>query len=231
MALHIHEQLWQASVNDLREFLRISEAGLVSEFKSWGDSYEKRTTGFSDEDKDRFIDAFYDDLALVRDTVPNLFRHAAFVMIVGFFEASVADLCRLLHRTKKVNHEPPQLLYLSESTKYLTTEARLPKSMFGRSWIYCRRAESLRNAIVHNNGTIPAHAKGWLVSAVEAAQLFVKRSPNVSLSDRGHVLIEPGFCESVLTRHETLYRRLLMIVEGTFYSNSQQVRTTPRNSS
>ena len=224
-AFHIHKEVWEYRLNDLREFLRISEAGLTSKFKDWGNWYEERTKGFSEERKGEFIDNFYDDLALVRDTVPNLFRHAAFVMIVGFFEGSVADICRLINRTKKVSPEQklPPMLYLRDSSKYLI-KAGLPESLFGRrlGWEYCKRAVCLRNAVIHNNGQIPAHADDNFAVAIKAARTFVKRNAHISLSkhEHGDVMIKPGFCEYVLARHEKVFRRLIGTVEKKFSSHS-----------
>lgn len=213
----IYRSLWEYRANDLREFLRISEGGLASKFEDWGDWYEERTKGLSDEQRSEFIDDYYDDLAMVRDTAPNLFRHAAFVMIVGFFEATVADICRLLHRTKKVTHAPRQKLYLDASSEYLTAKAGLPALLFGGPWDRCKQAEWLRDAIIHNNGRLPAHADGKLGDAVEAARGFVEGSAHISLSNHGDILIDAGFCEDVLELHEKMVRRLLKMVERAFF--------------
>ncbi len=213
----LHRRLWEYRLDDLRGFLRISEAGLSSKFEDWGDWYKRRTEGFSDEEKQEFIDFYYDDLSMVRDTAPNLFRRSAFVMTVGFFEASVADLCRLLHGTGSVRRSPKQKLYLDASREYLVACAQLPDSLFDECWDYCKQIEYLRNAIIHNNGEIPSTATGSLGAAAESAKSFVRGHAHVSLDDHGEVVVGPPFCESVLDQYEQIVRRLLDAIEAHYF--------------
>src|SRR5208283_3708319 len=110
---------WNLKLRSLREFLRISESGLNGEMKKWADWYVDKTNGFSEEEKEKFIQRNYDELVTVRDTVPFMFRKAAFVMIVGYWEVLVADICRAAYNHGIAADSPKETLYLRNSRSFL----------------------------------------------------------------------------------------------------------------
>ncbi|MCX5644609.1 MAG: hypothetical protein NTZ17_07970 [Phycisphaerae bacterium] len=192
-------QQLQIGLDEMRRFIDIGEHALESEFKDWGDWYEKQTQGFSEEEKHEFVDAYYDDLATVRDLAPQLFRRACFVMQVDFWETTAANLVRTLHRFGLLSGTPKQRIYHGGSKDYLLNHVGFRKSAFGRAWAFCERADKVRNIIVHNNGELPhtPQTQNNLAKDVKIAKRFIKSTAHIHLSDSSSVELEQGFCYAV----------------------------------
>lgn len=212
MLFNIERHLCLGRLDELAEMIDIAELGMKDRFQDWGKWFEAQTEGCSEDEKQDFVDHYYDDLAMVRDTAPNLMRRALFVMAIALLEKVVADLCRLLSRVGAVAEHPPSRLYLQTSKMWLTKYARFPESLFGSEWKACLRAEALRHAIVHNGGCVPnasANMKKDIRNTIGLAKWHIYHSDKASLGQFGDIMMEQGFCEDALKQARTAYETLL----------------------
>jgi len=207
----IEKKLSLRRFDEFSELICITEESLKKSFERWCERFDKETADFSDGEKEEYIDINYDDLAMVRDTSPNLTRHAIYVMIVGVFEKVVADLCRMLHRSKIVLKKPREKLYLKASFEYLTQNATFPRSVFGKEWGYCIRAAALRNIIIHNGGRFPRKLQSKKLKEIKSlAKWHIDHNTNVRITNNGEIKIEDGLCQQTLEQAKTAYMLLLI---------------------
>lgn len=193
---NIFKRLTVHRLEEIKESLELIESGLKSKFDDWAEWFDKSTTGWSNDEKDDFVDHYYDDLALVRDTAPNMSRQAMCVCMSGFFETFLADSCRFLHRKKGSLASPKQKLYLEDSKNYLIEIAGLDVMLFeSEEWEFCLKASYVRNAIAHYNGRIPKHVKGGLKKQVEEIERFVNDTDGIELTTLHEIIVESEYCE------------------------------------
>lgn len=212
MLFNIERHLCLGRLDELAEMMDIAERGMKDQFQDWEEWFEAQTEGCSEDEKQDFIDHYYDDLAMVRDTAPNLMRRALYVMTIALLEKVVADLCRLLSRVGAVAESPPSRLYLQTSKAWLLKYAKFPESIFGSEWKACLRAEALRHAIVHNGGCVPkesASMKKDIRNTIRLAKWHIDHSGRASLDQFGDIMMEEGFCEDALTQARSAYEELL----------------------
>ena len=187
----------QSGMDETEHFIHIGESGLKSEFEDWGDWYKKRTKGFSAEEKRDFIDGYYDDLVMVRDVAPQMFRKACFVMLIGAWETTAANLVRTLHRFGVLPTKPQQKIYCDKAKEYLRDDIGFRKSIFRGAWAFCERAAKVRNIIIHNNSHLPRDVQGTLGNGVEIARRFIRYTRHIHLSDHSDIELDQGFCHAV----------------------------------
>lgn len=201
-------------LDEIKESLDLIEGGLKSKFEDWGDWYEKRTKGWSDDERSEFIDHYYDDLAMVRDTAPNMARQAMCVCLSGYFETFLADSCRFLHRGKKSFSSPKQKLYLEDSKEYLIDVAGFDEKLFNsEEWTFCVKASYVRNAIAHCDGRIPNHVQGNLERQVEILKQFVSDTDGIKLTTLHEILIEAEYCKLVVENIGTSIDAIIDTIE------------------
>ncbi len=196
---YIFKNLSEHRLDEIAKSLDLVENGLKNKFQDWEEWYEKKTEGYSDDEKSNFIDWYYDDLAMIRDTAPNMARQAMCVCISGYFETFMADMCRFVYKAKLVPSEPRQKLYLEDSQKYLIDKASFCEKLFHcPEWEFCIKASYVRNAIVHYNGRVPNHLQGNLKKQVEIVKQFINDTEGISTTTFGDILIDIKYCELVM---------------------------------
>lgn len=184
----------QSGMNRMGDFIQIGESGLKSEFEDWGDWYERQTDGFSDEEKSDFIDGYYEDLAMVRDVAPQMFRKACFIMLIGVWETAAANLVRHLYQFNILGNKPIQKIYCDKAKLYLRDDVGFRKSTFRGAWDFCERAAKVRHIIIHNDGRLPYGAQGKLGNNVETARRFVRYTRHIHLSQHSSIELDREFC-------------------------------------
>ncbi len=187
----------QSDVSEMGRFIDIGESGLKSESEDLGRWYKKRTQGFSEEQRSEFADFNYEDVVMVRDVAPQMFRKACFVMLIGVWETTAANLVRTLHRFGLLRNKPQQKIYCDRSKKYLLDEIGFRKSAFRGAWRFCERAAKVRHIIIHNNSRLPCGVQGNLGDHVETARRFIKDTPHIHLSDHSSIELDRDFCHLV----------------------------------
>lgn len=194
--------LWDFRVDQMRGFLRITNAGTASEFAKFGEWVGQETSDFSAQEADDFIDHYYDDLAMVRDIAPQMLHYAQILCIFGAFEHAAADIYRTLHRLAKATRKPPKNMYLYHTQEYLVKYADFRKKVFAKDWFFLMRARDVRNAIAHGSGKLRKDNKA------NAVKRFIRASKHLSLDQFDTVLVDKSFCEDLLGRIEAAMRLL-----------------------
>jgi hypothetical protein len=115
----VHVQLTQYRVDELAEFIEHSRGGMSALWKDFSERFDKVTAGMDEDAVSEYVDFIYDDMAQLRDTSPLMNRLAHAMMVYGTFESSLANLCRLVDRDKKVPEKLPKRLYMEDVKKYL----------------------------------------------------------------------------------------------------------------
>ena len=116
--------LWDFQLDQLKEFLRITNTGIASEFAKFDEWVRQETSDFTVQEADEFIDHYYDDLAMVRDVAPQMLRYAQILCLYGSFERAAADIYRMLYRRSKATKKPDKNMYLDSTQRYLVGFAK-----------------------------------------------------------------------------------------------------------
>jgi len=215
LSYYIFKSLSEHRLDEIVESLDLIESGLKNKFQDWGEWYEKKTKGWSDAEKSDFIDHYYDDLAMVRDTAPNMARQAICVCISGYFETFMADLCRYVYKTKLLPSGPRQKLYLEDSQNYLIDKAGFCEQLFdSQEWKFCIKASYVRNAIAHYNGRVPNHLQGNLKKQAEIITQFINNTEGVSVTTIGDILIDIDYCKLVMKHIKKMTEIFLEAIES-----------------
>lgn len=211
---HLFKELSEHRLEEIIEFLDLIEIVLAKKFQDWGKWYEGKTKGWSDDDKAEFIDFYYDDLMMVRDTSPNMARQAVCVCMSGYFEAFVGDLCRVLHRSIPLAFAPKQRLYLDASKKYLMKIDGFDKINFEcKQWMFCVHAHYVRDAIAHYNGQLPWRSQGGLKERINVIKRFVSSTDGIDITSTNRINIERRYCTQVVDNIKQIGRRLILAGE------------------
>ncbi len=214
---NIFKSLSVYRLEQLSDALDIIESGLDGKFEEWGSWFDEQTQGLSDDDKELFVNHYYDDLAMIRDTAPNMARKAMFICIVGFLETFMADLCRFLARDNNLQ-QPKQKLYLEASKKYLIETANVNEDCFdGQEWLSYFEATCVRNIIVHCAGKIPVSVQGNLADQLQTATSFIGQTDSIEIDSLNKIIIDRGFCEGIATKVEQCMTNLLDGAENCYY--------------
>jgi hypothetical protein len=169
-------RLWKYKVQEMEEFLNLTDSGISLKYEEFGEWLKSKTKGMDKERVAEFIDLYYDDLAMVRDIAPHMLRYAQYLCVFGAFEHAAGDLCRVLHRDGKVSVAPPSRnFYLDRIEKYLRKKAALGKAAFGKDWKFMLDARYPRNAIAHADGMVGTDAQG------KKARAFIRTQPKLDL--------------------------------------------------
>ena len=191
----------RVGLNDMEQFIRAGESALQSEFESWGEWYDQQTQGFSEEEKQDFIDAYYDDVALVCDMAPQHFRRACVIMLIGYWETTAANLVRTLRKLELLQPPPDKCrepLYHWKSKACLLDYGGFDKSVFGQAWNFCEEVNIIRDIIAHSNSRIPyLHPDEKYYKESERAKLFIEGTPDIYLSNSYIIELDSGFSETV----------------------------------
>ena len=201
--LILFSDLWTDALSELHEFVRITNQGLSSEFKKFGQWLNQRTAEMNEVEANRFADIYYDDLAMIRDLAPQMLHYAQYLVLFGVFEHEAGHLCRTLRRDGKASREPPDNLYLHKVEDFLRQHAGFRKKVFGKAWGFMLRARYPRNAIAHNRGRLKKNGQ------VGKAKAFIRGHPKLHLNDWDTVVVEEGFCEDMLEKMEAAMQSLI----------------------
>lgn len=194
--------LWDFQLDQLKEFLRITNTGVASEFAKFDEWVRQKTSDFTGQEADEFIDHYYDDLAMVRDVAPQMLRYAQILCLYGSVERVAAEIYRTLYMRSKATKKPDKDMYLDSTKKYLVDFAKFRKEVFGEDWSFLMGVRDVRNAIAHSDGRIGKDERG------KAARSFIRTNKHLKLDQLNKVLVEQGFCEELLNRIEAAMRLL-----------------------
>ena len=201
--LILFADLWLTALSELEEFIRLTNRGISLELKKFGQWLEDRTANMSQDEANKFVDIYYDDLAMVRDLAPQMLHYAQYLVLFGVFEHEAGGLCRALWRECKATREPPDNLYLDKVEEFLRQHAGFRKKVFGKEWRFMLGARYPRNAIAHNRGSLKKNRQ------VGKARAFIHRHPKLGLNDWDTVVVEDGFCEDMLQKMEAAMESLI----------------------
>lgn len=214
-AYYIFKHLSEIRLYEITDCLNLIESALTNKFQNWGEWFEKETDGWSDADKEDFIDHYYDDLAMIRDTAPNMVRQSMCICLSGYIENFMADFCHFLHRHIPRSPCPKQKLYIEGSMKYLMKIDNFNKEIFdSQQWLFYTKAKYVRDAIVHYNGRLPSHSQGKIKERVNEIKRFVDDTDGIDITTTNDIMIEKSYCENVIDNIKQIIKEFFKTIES-----------------
>jgi hypothetical protein len=121
--------------------------------------------------------------------VNNIFRRSLVVSIHSYLESTLGDLTKKILSKKgiKPSKKPPKISTLKHYKDTLENKANVDFSPISKEWDFINNANTIRNAIVHNNG-----------SASSKIEQIEKITTGISINDRG-IVIEKDYLTELLS--------------------------------
>lgn len=192
---------------EVSAFIEHSETGMKSTWDSYAKKFDAMTSSWSPEDVDEFVDQHYDNIAQLRDSSPQLLRHAHCMMLFGTFESALIELCRVLHRDGKIEAPPRTKLHMGGAEKYLKPHIGGRPAPFADEWMWMHELRIIRNWMAHSSGRVQKDSQpngDWV-----AAQRFVRRNRGlIKFSQHGDIVIESGLVDRALGKAHKAFTRI-----------------------
>ncbi|MGG4094331.1 hypothetical protein [Paenibacillus lautus] len=150
-----------------------------------------------EEDKDKYVDHYYDNIVQLRDDLPRITNNSILVNIYSFFEVQLVDFYSNV-KSKTDN---------DVNAKHLTDKLNFMNERFGREVVtideivHLDFVRELRNRIMHSNGKIKVNDFPELVIKIE-------EDPLTNISDRNELILDHNFIYNTFDIVESVLRNL-----------------------
>ena len=199
--LGIHDQLTKFRFLEIESFIHHSREGMNAAWEEFSERFDKTTTGWDEAEVAEYVDYVYDDIAMLRDESPQLLRHAQCMIVYGTFEHAIVNLCRALHRDKKIATPPkPKNMYMDDVKGYLRPHlGKRPRpDPFSKDWQF-HEFRIIRNWMAHNGGRVQKDSNSngnW-----KQANTFVRRNRGlIRFTERGDITVEDELIRRALEK-------------------------------
>lgn len=144
--------------------------------------------------------------SIFEEYFPSLQRHSAFLTVWAMFESELRKLCERYRdeRCSRLAFSDLQGKGIEQSTKYLEKVAGLDlhKSR-SREWARIKKMNSLRNVIVHQDGSL----RNGSNDQVKSALTYINETDTLSNLDN-EIEIKDGFLAHVLETVRVFFRQI-----------------------
>jgi hypothetical protein len=203
----IQQRLTDFHFEELRGFIDHTRTGMASTWKEFNAKFERTTAGWDEDQKHEYAEHIYDDIASLRDASPQLLRQAQCMMIFGTFENGVANLCRAIHRDKKIAVAPPDNLYTYKAKAYLLPHIGKRPAPFTTEWAWLDEFRIFRNWMAHNGGRAQRDNKpagNW-----SRTQQFLRRNRGlIKVIQHNEIAVEDRLVDRAFTRASDAMARI-----------------------
>lgn len=140
----------ESGLHRFEEYNDHVESSLTSELKKigkWGEALHE-------DKREEFFDWYYDDIANMRDTFPQLLRASLFLSVYAFLEHELDVLCKRYKKEKSLSLDVSDLRDkgIFRSQNYLKKVVSIPFPDNSPEWSRIRACQSLRNHMAHAGG-------------------------------------------------------------------------------
>ncbi|MDP1383372.1 hypothetical protein Q8G31_27025 [Priestia megaterium] len=188
---NVRLSLISIEIDSFRDYAKYIESSFRKELDFFEDEAKRVPEGLEDE----FWDSYMDEARQYSKEFPRIMRNSLFVSIYTFLESKIADLCVSDEKT---------LLTLSDirgqgieqASTYLKKVLFIDFPYDTEEWKYIKKAQLLRNCIVHTNGQLSK------VRKPESVEKAIEELDFVNKDDNGYISLESEFCLDFI---ETVY--------------------------
>jgi hypothetical protein len=152
-------------------------------------------------------DSTYSLDSIFKEYFPNLQRRSALITLVSFFEHQLAELCSRFAEDRKFALKATDLRGdgIGRLSLYLAKVAGLPLDNGREAWDEIRHIQSVRNAIVHNDGKL---------RDTEKALIEYGRSNGI-LSEELWVKINAEYLPHVIETFDSYFKEISKLITRT----------------
>ncbi|AXI31467.1 hypothetical protein CIB87_21375 [Priestia megaterium] len=187
-------------VNSFRDYVRYIENSFQKEIASFEKGLEDVPAGFEDE----YLDYHIDEARQYSTEFPTIMRNSLFVSIYTFLESKIGDLC-VPDKKSLLTLGDIKGQGIKQASTYLKKVLLVDFPHDTDEWKYIKKAQLLRNCIVHTNGQV---SKVREPKNVEAA---IEELNYVNVDEKGYISLESEFCldflENVYSFLQELYKK------------------------
>lgn len=162
--LSISKRLFEFGFKSLERYLEEVDDSLKIKWQDFAEKTDKELKTLTEAESEEYIDIIYDDLAMVRDTLPQINGQTQILCIYAFMEHELIKLCKQYRRSNNIEMSVTDLKGggLQASRAYLEKVARF-KLVENEVWKRLNTFNKIRNVVAHYNGYLSPdyyHFKG-----------------------------------------------------------------------
>ncbi|MEO2223209.1 hypothetical protein [Priestia megaterium] len=197
---NIQSFLISHQIDLFREYSKYIESSFQKELTFYEDGAKK----VQEEEEEDYWDFYLDDVIQYSKDFPRIMRNSLFVSIYTFLEDKIVELC-VPNESTLLKLSDIKGQGIEQASLYLKKVLLLDFPDNSKEWHYIRKANLIRNCIVHSNGVISkSRSKDKLVKAIDEMS-FVTKDHN------GHINLESQFCLEFLENVHSFLRQLYKI--------------------
>ncbi|AWG44890.1 hypothetical protein BEH_24645 (plasmid) [Priestia filamentosa] len=187
-------------LNLFRDYVKYIENTLQQELKTYEDGIKE----LQEEEVDDYIDEYLDNLIQYSYDFPTLMRKSLFVSIYTFLEDKMVDLCVPTDNTL-LNLNDIQGKGIEQASVYLKKVLRLDFPDSGKEWHYIKKANLIRNCIVHANGNVSKS------TSQKKLRNIINDMPSITIDKSDHIRLDSNFCLDFVENVGAFLRQLYKI--------------------
>jgi len=134
----------------------VSKRGLEDELCHLEEEMEKELCGLDDSDQDSFLRDVNDHWIEIAETLPRLQWYSQLLVVYGYFEKLLNDLCEEQSISRNINLSLKDLhgQGIERAKNYLVKVVGLGKTFSTQEWQSIMLISVLRNSVAHRDGFI-----------------------------------------------------------------------------
>lgn len=211
---YIHRSLTDFRLEEMEAFIHHSRSAMNAAWQEFNRDFDAKTAGWDQRAIDCYINGIIDDVAMLRDASPQLLRQTHCIMLYGTFEHALADLCRTVHRDKKITTPLKADLYMSDIKGYLRPHIGKRPVPFAKEWEWLDEFRVIRNWLAHNDGKIRKDNPHRLA----VANRFVRRNRGlIHFTHLRDIVIEQGLVDRALQKVRAALDRVFNATQKKLY--------------
>lgn len=206
---NLRQILIDFSIVDFNNYVLKMEEFLEIEVDNFNENFDKRTEGWSEQDKNEYGEHISDEYWTLAETHPNFLRCSMFINIYSFFEKELKNLCKF--NKKHVNNNqipyPQKISAIAKSLIYLKQCYGVDFSKEIKEWekidgVY----RKIRNIIVHDGGEIEREKMDEITSLFEGMP--------IKISSTGELLPQKELCFFFLKDITVFFNKLFELMKN-----------------
>ena len=185
------EHLFSYETRQLREYSVTLEGLLQHEVDKLKRRTDSEAASMSQSEKEELYEFFYDQHLELSETYPSILRESLFISSYSIIESFSFKVCAYIKDLKEIELNVKDLRGddLQQCYTYLTKVAQLTSLKNNKEYGQLQFLNSIRNALVHNQGTL---------KEPEGLKTQLKQWPAISLDEFGGVKLSREFNDQVL---------------------------------
>ncbi|PKH09267.1 hypothetical protein [Planomicrobium sp. MB-3u-38] len=155
-----------------------------------------------EEQDEYFGDYRYDEMVLLRETLPKIMKNSLVSNIYAFVEANFQDFCTQVNDIKGTTSKP-QTDNLEGYKNFLIKNLDLENLMEIEEWNLLNALRVVRNRIMHSNGKVDFENKYH-----ENAIKVINETEFLSIDEFGEIIVDDIFIDNALTFSKRILRNI-----------------------